>query len=66
MSRVEEIERAIEALDPKDLAELRRWFLDFDNAIWDAQIEADATEGRLDSMAREARAKHDRGEAGEL
>lgn len=66
MSRVEEIERAIEALDPKDLAELRRWFLDFDNAIWDAQIEADAKEGRLDSMAREARAKYDRGEAGEL
>ena len=66
MSRVEKIERAIEALRPEELAEFRRWFAEFDNALWDAQIEADAKAGRLDALAQEALAAYERGETREL
>ena len=45
MKTVETIERAIEQLSPEELAKFRRWFLEFDAAAWDAQIEADAAAG---------------------
>ncbi len=61
MGDVKSIERAIEALPPQQLAELRRWFADFDSANWDRQIENDAVSGRLDSLASEALADFDAG-----
>jgi hypothetical protein len=54
MGDVKSIERAIEALPPQQLAELRRWFADFDGVNWDRQIESDAASGKLDSLATEA------------
>lgn len=52
------IERAIEALPPTELAEFRRWFAEYDGVPWDMQIEADATSGKLDSLAAEALADY--------
>jgi hypothetical protein len=52
---VEDLERAIRELSPGQLAEFRRWFADYDSAIWDDQIAQDAASGRLDSMIEEAR-----------
>ena len=54
MGNVESIERQIEALSPEELARLRAWFLEFDWAAWDRQLEADIQAGKLDRLAQEA------------
>jgi hypothetical protein len=54
MGTVQEIERAILALGPKDLATLRDWFATFDAEVWDQELERDAATGKLDSLAQEA------------
>jgi hypothetical protein len=54
MSTVQEIEQAIQALKPQDLAALRDWFATFDAEIWDRQLEKDVAAGRLDRFAEEA------------
>jgi hypothetical protein len=54
MSTVHEIEQAIRALGPKDLAALRDWFASFDAEVWDRQLEQDVAAGRLDRFADEA------------
>lgn len=66
MTTVESIERAIEQLSPDELAKLRRWFLEFDAAAWDAQIEADAAAGKFDTLAEEALAEYRSGKAREI
>ena len=66
MTSVQAIEQAVEQLPAHDLAEFRRWFAQFDEAVWDAQIEADATAGKLDALAAEALAEYHNGAAREL
>ncbi len=66
MTKVETIEREIEKLPPKELAELRRWFMAFDTDSWDAQIEADAAAGKLDNLVSEALAEYEAGKAREI
>jgi hypothetical protein len=66
MISIQAIELAIEQLPAHDLAEFRRWFAQFDEAAWDAQIEADACAGKLDEMAAEALAEYHNGTAREL
>jgi hypothetical protein len=56
MSDVKAIEEAVRSLPPKELAEFRRWFAEFDNAAWDAQLEEDVVGGKLDSLLAEAQA----------
>ena len=58
MSDVEQIERQIQSLDDQAFARLREWFIEYDHARWDRQIEADAAAGKLDSLADEALAEH--------
>ena len=60
------IEKAIEALLPSELIEFRRWFAEFDAAVWDQQVEQDVTAGRLDELAAEALADFRSGMAREL
>lgn len=66
MTTVETIERAIEQLPPEELAKFRRWFLEFDAAAWDAQIEADAAAEKFDALAEEALAEYRSGKAREI
>jgi hypothetical protein len=54
MSDVKSIERAVQALQPAELAEFRQWFAEFDAIAWDDQIEQDAKSGKLDRLASEA------------
>ena len=54
MSTIQEIERAISGLSREELSEFRAWFLDFDAAAWDQQLEHDVAAGRLDALAEEA------------
>ncbi|MCG3112563.1 MAG: hypothetical protein MCM46_12180 [Candidatus Manganitrophus sp. SB1] len=49
MSKIEQIEKEIQALTPEELAAFRKWFLEFDAAIWDRQIEEDVRTGKLDT-----------------
>lgn len=58
MSIVETLERQVEQLDPKELAEFRDWFLEFEADAWDRQIEQDAKAGKLDALARKALEDH--------
>ena len=58
MGKIELIEREIERLDEDSFAALRAWFIEYDNARWDQQIESDATAGKLDSLIEEALAEH--------
>ena len=55
MSRVEEIERAIEALSPEEFARIAQRIHAIDQAQWDAQMDRDAAEGKLDFLRDEAR-----------
>jgi hypothetical protein len=61
MSRVARLEREIESLSPEELAEFRAWFAEFDWGRWDAQLESDVAEGRLDELADEALREHEAG-----
>ena len=54
MSIVETLERQVEQLAPKEFAEFRNWFLEFEADAWDRQIEQDAKAGKLDALARKA------------
>ena len=58
MTDVEQIEQQIEHLDDQAFARLRLWFLEYDHARWDRQVEADSAAGKLDFLAEEARAEH--------
>ena len=54
MGRIEELEKQIQALSVEELAAFRKWFLEFDAARWDRQIEEDVRAGKLDQLAEEA------------
>ena len=58
MSNVEQIEQQIKSLDDRAFAQLRQWFIEYDHARWDRQIEADSAAGKLDFLAAEALAEH--------
>jgi hypothetical protein len=62
MGKIENIERQIEALSPEELAQFRAWFLEFDWATWDHQLEADIQAGKLDQLVQKARRDHAAGE----
>jgi hypothetical protein len=66
MSRVEDIEKRVKDLPPDELASFRKWFLEFDNDLWERQIESDAAAGKLDALADEALRQHEKGETSEL
>ena len=66
MGDIQSIEKAIQALAPAELAELRRWFAEFDAPAWDLQLEHDATAGKLDHFATEALADYEAGSSRSL
>jgi hypothetical protein len=63
MSKIELIERDIEQLDDQSFAAFREWFLAYENARWDRQIEADSKSGKLDSLVQEALEAHRAGKS---
>ncbi len=62
MSKVEALEREVEKLSPAELTAFREWFANYDADAWDRQIESDAKAGKLDRLAADALAAHERGE----
>ena len=60
MSQVEKLEQTVEQLSPDELAAFRSWFIEFDAAEWDRQIEIDSEAGKLDRLAQSAIDDHGR------
>jgi hypothetical protein len=54
ITRVEEIQVAIESLPYEEYIRLRQWFSERDWGKWDRQIEADSGSGKLDFLIEEA------------
>jgi hypothetical protein len=62
----DDIEKAIEQLDPRELARFRALFELFDAEHFDSAIEHDAHTGKLDAHAEEALAAHRAGQSRDL
>ena len=62
MGRIEDIEQQVEALSPEELVQFRAWFLAFDWAAWDRQLERDVRAGKLDALAEQALREHGSGQ----
>jgi hypothetical protein len=58
---VKEIESAIAQLPPSELAELAKWFEEFQARAWDAQLEQDVRGGRLDALIQQAEQDFEQG-----
>jgi hypothetical protein len=54
MSRVEEIERAIQQLSPDEFAQLAQRIHALEQERWDADLDQDATAGKLNFLIAEA------------
>jgi len=61
MNRIESIEDQVKSLSLEELKAFRDWFASFDAEAWDAQIEADAKNGKLRSLADRALRDHESG-----
>jgi hypothetical protein len=66
MTKIQRLEREIETLTPGELAAFRKWFQEYDAAVWDEQIEQDAIAGKLDRLAEKALADHEAGRTKEI
>ena len=66
MTTAEDIEKAVEQLDPRELARFRAWFEAFDAEQFDAAIARDISAGKLDALADEALAAHRAGRSRDL
>ena len=66
MTKIEQLEREVSGLTPKELAQFREWFAAFDAAEWDRQFEADVNAGKLDALADAALADHRAGRSQKL
>ncbi len=58
---IQEIEAAIVALPPNELAELVRWLQEYHAQAWDKQIEEDLEAGCLDTLLAEVEGEHKAG-----
>ena len=54
MTRVEQLEVAVDSLAAEEYRQFRNWFIERDWAVWDRQIEADSDSGKLDFLLNEA------------
>ena len=61
MSRVEEIETAIEGLPPEEYRRIVQWFRVREQTRWDEQMDADSLAGKLDFLFDEAESESARG-----
>jgi len=61
MTTLEAIIAAIAELPPEEVAQIREWLNERAEAEWDAQIEQDEREGRLDALADRAETEYQAG-----
>ena len=63
---IKEIESAIAQLPPSELAELAKWFEEFQARVWDEQLEDDVKSGRLDALLKQAEQDFEQGKCDPL
>ena len=61
MSRVEEIEAAIDGLPPEEYRRIVQWFRVREQVRWDEQMDADSSAGKLDFLFDEAESESVKG-----
>jgi hypothetical protein len=66
MSKIEDVQKAVEQLSPEDLARFREWFEKFEARLWDEQIVRDLEAGKLDKLLAEVRANDEAGRGEEF
>ena len=66
MSKLEDIEKAVEQLSPAELAKFCTWLDELGAQQWDQQIERDVKAGKLDKLAEKWRADHAAGQFTDL
>lgn len=66
MTRLEEVEKSVQAMSPQELASFREWFARFEETVWDDKFERDASSGKLDALAGAALNAHRAGKSREL
>jgi hypothetical protein len=66
MTRVEQLEKAVDSLPTDEYKQFRTWFLERDWAEWDKQIEADSNSGKLDFLIDEAKQEKMQGKLRQL
>ena len=66
MSQVEMLEQTVKRLSSGERAAFRSWFIEFDAAEWDRQIEMDSATGNLDRLAQIAIEEHKAGKTRSL
>ena len=54
MEKVTQLENSVSKLSNNEFDEFRQWFWQYENERWDAQLEKDIEENKLDSFANEA------------
>lgn len=59
---IKEIESAIAQLPHSELAELAKWFEEFQAQVWDEQLEQDVKAGRLDALLEQAEQDFEQGQ----
>lgn len=66
MTKLDDIEKAVAALAPSELARFRSWFAEFDAARFDEKLARASTGGKLDQLADQALHDFRAGRAREL
>jgi hypothetical protein len=66
MTTVKEIEKAVSSLPKRELRHFITWFQLFEAKVWDAQIEKDVKNGKLDKLAEKAIKDFENGKCQEL
>jgi hypothetical protein len=66
MTKLEQIEKAVLALNEQEQAQFRDWYAELDARLFDEKLERDAKAGKLDKLAERARAAHRAGLTREL
>jgi hypothetical protein len=54
VKNVLELEHSVAQLPEGDFAKFRNWFWEYENEKWDARIEKEITENKLEEMAEKA------------
>lgn len=63
---ITEIKTAVKELPKNELAEFIEWFDDFQESLWDRQIEEDLKAGKFDPLIRQAEQAFSEGKCREI
>jgi hypothetical protein len=66
MNKIENIENEVRSLTATELSTFREWFLEFDAATWDRQLERDSASGKLAELVKKSLTDHKSGKSTEL